>query len=206
MLQYRHALDELIKERSESYSSISRLIARNPAYIQQYITRGSPAVLDESDRRKIAQYFDVPETRIGPVSKGRGGDPRLVKVALLPTAAGQEPDCEQEYVFDLAWMAGHGLGSEPLAILKIAGDTMEPTLKQGDEVLVARRRSKAELRDGLYALRLADGVAVRRLALSPSGSLVSVLCDNPAYPDWEGIKRSNLNIIGRVVWHGRRLV
>lgn len=38
----RRALDELIQKRGVNYSSISRLLGRNAAYIQQYIRRGSP--------------------------------------------------------------------------------------------------------------------------------------------------------------------
>lgn len=55
-LDPRRALDELIKERGESYSSVSRLLSRNAAYIQQFIKRGSPARLDDSD---IAQFVGV---------------------------------------------------------------------------------------------------------------------------------------------------
>lgn len=43
-------LDELIQKRGCNYSSISRLLGRNAAYIQQYIRRGSPRHLDEQDR------------------------------------------------------------------------------------------------------------------------------------------------------------
>ena len=36
-LDPRRALDDLIKERGETYSSVSRLLSRNSAYIQQFI-------------------------------------------------------------------------------------------------------------------------------------------------------------------------
>ena len=38
----RTALDRLIVERGENYADLSRLIGRNPAYIQQFIKRGTP--------------------------------------------------------------------------------------------------------------------------------------------------------------------
>ena len=38
----RAALARLIEERGEDYAGLSRLIGRNPAYIQQFIKRGSP--------------------------------------------------------------------------------------------------------------------------------------------------------------------
>jgi hypothetical protein len=43
----RSALQRLIEERGEDYSSLSRLIGRNAAYIQQYIKRGNPKKLGE---------------------------------------------------------------------------------------------------------------------------------------------------------------
>lgn len=39
----RQALDDLIRERDETYAAVSRLLGRNSAYIQQYIKRGTPA-------------------------------------------------------------------------------------------------------------------------------------------------------------------
>src|SRR3546814_14673076 len=57
----RTTLDRLIVERGENYSDISRLIGRNPAYIQQFIKRGTPRRLDEEDRRIIAQFLGISE-------------------------------------------------------------------------------------------------------------------------------------------------
>jgi len=65
----RSGLDALIRESGEDYSSVSRLLGRNSAYIQQFIKRGTPRRLSEEDRRKLAAFFRVPEQRLGgPVS------------------------------------------------------------------------------------------------------------------------------------------
>jgi hypothetical protein len=64
-LDPRRCLDELIKERGESYSSISRLLSRNAAYIQQFIKRGSPARLDDSDIAQLSVHFGVPGAIFG---------------------------------------------------------------------------------------------------------------------------------------------
>jgi len=57
----RVALARLIDERGEDYAGLSRLLGRNAAYIQQFIKRGSPRRLAESDRRILARYFGVEE-------------------------------------------------------------------------------------------------------------------------------------------------
>src|SRR3954465_11711498 len=52
----RAELARLITERREDYAGLSRLLGRNPAYIQQFIKRGSPRRLDEGDVITLAAY------------------------------------------------------------------------------------------------------------------------------------------------------
>ena len=40
----RSALERLAKDRGDDFASLSRLIGRNSAYIQQFIKRGTPLV------------------------------------------------------------------------------------------------------------------------------------------------------------------
>lgn len=63
--EVRGRLDALIRERGEDYSAISRLLGRNAAYVQQFIRRGTPRRLAEHDRRRLADYFRVPEEQLG---------------------------------------------------------------------------------------------------------------------------------------------
>ena len=62
----RSLLDNLIQKKGESYLSVSRLLGRNAAYVQQFIKRGSPRKLDEYDRYLLAAYFDVDERALRP--------------------------------------------------------------------------------------------------------------------------------------------
>ena len=50
----RARLREIIREKGHSLSALARLIGRNPAYLHQYVGRGSPRHLDEPDLMKIA--------------------------------------------------------------------------------------------------------------------------------------------------------
>ena len=61
----RDRLDALIRERGVSYAALSALLGRNPAYVQQFIKRGSPRKLDEADRRLLAEFFGVAEADLG---------------------------------------------------------------------------------------------------------------------------------------------
>src|ERR1044072_6319498 len=80
MLDARAALQRLIDERGEDYASLSRLIGRNAAYVQQYIKRGSPRVLAEADRCVFARYFGVSEEMVG----GPGSEGEAHLTVLLP--------------------------------------------------------------------------------------------------------------------------
>ena len=79
----RRALDELIQQRGVNYSSVSRLLGRNAAYIQQYIRRGSPRQLDEQDRSVLARFFGVDEKILGAPARRSGPDPAVFFVQLL---------------------------------------------------------------------------------------------------------------------------
>ena len=82
---------------------------------------------------------------------------------------------------------------------------MEPTLHDGDEVMVDLADGQSRLRDGIYVLRLDDSLMVKRLARQPSGRGISIRSDNPDYPSWQDINPSRIDIVGRVLWFGRTL-
>ncbi|KQM36057.1 MULTISPECIES: hypothetical protein [unclassified Sphingomonas] len=63
--EVRATLVALAEDRGDSLSSLSRLIGRNAAYLHQFVTRGTPARLDEADRLVLAKHFRVDERRLG---------------------------------------------------------------------------------------------------------------------------------------------
>ena len=64
-LEQRQALDRLIKANGDDYMSLSKLIGRNAAYLQQFMKRGTPLKLAEKDRNILARYFGVDESLLG---------------------------------------------------------------------------------------------------------------------------------------------
>jgi phage repressor protein C with HTH and peptisase S24 domain len=93
-----------------------------------------------------------------------------------------------------------------LAIIRVEGDAMSPTLNPGDDVLVDLSDSADRLRDGLYALKIDDIMLVKRLAVHPVGRRVTVQSDNPVYCDLPDCAPEEIPCLGRVIWAGRRLV
>jgi len=95
---------------------------------------------------------------------------------------------------------------ESIAAIRAEGDSMRPTLSDGDDILVDASEAGRRLRDGIYVLRREGALLVKRLALSPAAGRIAVLSDNPDYPSWPECDPADLEIVGRVVWVGRRLV
>jgi len=224
MVDPRSALEALVRERGEDYASLSRLIGRNPAYIQQYIKRGSPQKLDEEDRRTLAAYFSVPEQMLGgPAEKavralpaemvGARREADLVLVPQLDIGASAGPGAlagderpHSRIAFQPGWLRELTGGSfAGLSIIRVAGDSMAPTLADGDDILVDRGDASERLRDGIYVLRVDGALMVKRLALHPAGRGFTIRSDNDAYPAWTDCDPAAIEVIGRVIWAGRRV-
>jgi phage repressor protein C with HTH and peptisase S24 domain len=208
----RAALQRLIEERGEDYASLSRLLGRNAAYVQQYVKRGTPRRLAESDRHMLARYFDVPEAILGAPTAGEEGGRRFVQVPRLDVGASAGPGAlpgderpRAHVGFDPAWLRQVAGSAEHLSVIRVEGDSMFPTLSDGDEILVDCADAGSRLRDGIYVIRLEGALMVKRLALNPAARRVTIRSDNSAYPSWPDCDPAKIDLVGRVLWVGRRL-
>ena len=216
----RAALDRLVRERRENYGALSRLIGRNPAYIQQYIKRGSPRRLDEADRRLLARYFGVDEAVLrgeegaAPLARtiGRAAMPATIaipRLALGASAGAGSLDVDERMegvlAFDRAWLRSLGVKADALSIIRVDGESMTPTLGNGDDIMVDRSDAAERLRDGIYVLRMDGVLMVKRIVLGPRRGQISVRSDNPHHATWNDVDPALVEIVGRVIWTGRRL-
>src|SRR3546814_2525614 len=65
------------------------------------------------------------------------------------------------------WLRGLGADPRALSIIRVAGDSMAPTLIDGDDILVDGGDAAGRLRDGIYVLRMDDALMVKRIARAP---------------------------------------
>ncbi len=211
--EIRNILEKLCAERGEDFAGLSRMLGRNPAYIQQFVRRGVPKRLKEADRRKLARYFSVPESMLGGPHSSDDPQPGLVAVnrTLVQASAGPgafaaEAPVQPYFAFDQRWLRAL-TGSPPgrLSIIRVEGDSMAPTLSSGDDILVDLGDCMERLRDGIYVLRADDVLVVKRLALHPAGRRLTIQSDNSAYPDWPDCNIEDVQCIGRVIWAGRKI-
>lgn len=217
----RLVLDRLIRERGEDYASLSRLLGRNAAYVQQFIKRGIPRKLDEEDRRTLARYFAVPQSLLGgPPDADPSGvcvsapsDPDICMIAFFDTGASAERGAlvideraEARLPFRRTMIRELGCSSEDgLALLRVSGDSMAPTLDDGDLVMLDRRDAADRLRDGIYVLVHNGMFLVKRITINPVRRELSVRNDNPAYEGWICSDGEAPSVIGRVVWRSHRI-
>ena len=210
----RMHLLELASRRGISLAQLSALIGRNSSYLQQFVRKGSPRKLEETDRRTLARFFGIDESQLGvPEENSRvllGKTPRgdWVDVPRLALGASAGPGAwagEEQPIgafrFAARWLRGQGLDPAQLSAIAVAGDSMEPTLRDGDEILVDR--SARFPRDGIHVVRVDDAVLVKRLDTGRPGA-ISLLSDNPAYRPLE-LPAGAVEVIGRVVWKSGRL-
>ena len=209
----RRVIERLCAERGDDFAGLSRMLGRNPAYIQQFVRRGVPKRLKEGERRKLARYFAVPESMLGGSADPEAALFDLVPVERVPVraaaGAGAVPLDElgrPYFAFDPRWLkALTATAPGKLTIIRVEGDSMAPTLRAGDDILLDPADCSERLRDGIYVLRVDDVLVVKRLALNPIGRRVTVHSDNPAYPDWPDCDIDDIHCIGRVIWAGRRI-
>lgn len=211
----RERLLELAVAHRVSLARLSDLIGRNSTYLQQFVRKGSPRKLEENDRRTLARFFGVGEAELGALEEEKSsifvGKPRpdpWIDIPRLPLSASAGPgafaDDEQPvgaFRVTPQWLRGQGLEAGMLAAISVAGDSMEPTLHDGDEIVVDRRQRP--LRDGVYVVRIDGALLVKRLEMGRSGLLL-LRSDNKAYDPLE-LPPAEVEVIGRVVWKSGRL-
>lgn len=123
-------------------------------------------------------------------------------------ANGDEPVIAH-LAFRRDWLRRIGVSPTAAVIARARGRSMEPTIHDGDMVLIdrgastlpARPRDASDQRPArIYALRDDGGARVKRLDLAAPGVL-ALMSDNPDHPP-EFRPVSEVQVIGRVVWWG----
>lgn len=167
-----------------------------------------------SDARPSHRETD--QTRTPPRSFDLNDEPGYTGVLQL-TARGSTGDGDDNphveirgvMAFKSAWLRANNLNQKHLDVIYASGNSMEPTINDGDVLLVDE--SKIEPKDGqIFAMQSeSKGTIVKRLVRSDFDGWI-IRSDNPdkaRYGD-ETLRDGEINevrIIGRVVWRGGML-
>lgn len=202
--EQRRIVADLVAARGLSLAALSRdLLRRNVAYLQQYVTRGSPRLLAEADRALLADYFGIDESVLG----GRPRD----SVAFVPLLAigasagqGRVVDAVARRIaqpLPRALLDRLGIAPDAASMIAVEGDSMAPTLIDGDTILVDAADRSVTATSRVFVMRIDDALMVKRVALVGGAWLVT--SDNPDSPDPGRYAPDGVALIGRVRWLSR---
>lgn len=101
-------------------------------------------------------------------------------------------------LFERAWLQTVTRASpDDLAVVRVRGDSMDPTLSDGDWVLMDRT-ARTLSQEGVYAIQVGDSAWIKRLSLNFAARKIRILSDNTAYPPQE-VDEADIYIVGRII-------
>lgn len=193
----RAALRRLAETNDVSLAALSAMLGRNAAYLQQFVTRGSPKQLARDDRQRLADYLGADEVELG-------AEPRRAGVTLprLDVAASAGPGAfvDDEIVIgaetiDPALARRLGLREGQAGIIRVRGTSMEPGLIDGDLIVVDLASRSPGLRGEVYVIRIDGTTMVKRVARG--SRRLTATSDNPAAAP---VPVGAIAVVGKVVW------
>ena len=200
---------EMIKRTGISSSSFYRYLQGNapPLRILTMIAEASDVPLEWliSGERAINIDSKNQDTSIDDSS-----DVVMIPLASVAASAGHgcfaNESSKEKFPFLKSGLRKFGINPANVEFVRIKGDSMEPTIKDGAVVLLDR--SKTEIHeDAIYILSLGEYVRVKRVLKKTDGT-ISLISDNKSlYPE-ETIDRAEaerLIIHGRVFWTERSI-
>jgi hypothetical protein len=217
--EVKQRVGDLVAERGLSFNSISIKLGKNPSYLQKFVKEKSPKRLDEGFRHKLAILLNVDEQELTDEVILPAHMTGVSKVAEKIGSFFTKPDEVVIEMIDATACCGDGIDNLPekvcghwklplaefkslasgnpnnIKMLRVQGDSMQPTINEGDFVWVDVSNNYASS-DGIYLIRMSTGLAVKRLQAGLSN--VVIKSDNPTYSDITA-EVGELKIIGKVV-------
>jgi hypothetical protein len=198
--------------------SLSKKAGLGDTYVRDLLVRDREPSLEKA--QKIVAALDVPLVKVFGVWEG-GFNEDVDEAAPLPvpyvdgfvsvgrfdasfsmgpgSLIAEDPEPLGYWVFEQQWLrALSHVSPERLAVVKVDGDSMTPTLFGGDLVLIDRSKTKPNV-EGIYALKVGDIAWVKRISVNLKTKKVRVLSDNPLVPKQPEMDEEDLAILGRVI-------
>lgn len=107
--------------------------------------------------------------------------------------------------FQTRWLRRKGINPAAVRLLNIRGDSMEPTIRDGDIALVDTSINDI-IDNAIYVLVVGNRLLIKRIHILMSGAL-RLISDNALYPheDVPASEAEFVRVSGRVVWFGRSI-
>lgn len=106
--------------------------------------------------------------------------------------------------FQRDWLRSMMAGSfDDLFVARGEGDSMQPTLLDGDIVLIDTAQKDIRKQDRIWAVAYGELGMIKRIRRQPGGKYL-IMSDNPAVQPFDAVD-DEMYVIGRVIWIGRRM-
>lgn len=218
---------QLIQKSGRDMKATSLAIGKNSAYMQQFLFRGTPRSLSDDTRQALAQFLGVDESELEhnfalPKAARRKqiaarveapAEDDLVSVPVVAVSASAGGGALNE---DAPEVLGHWrlprsyieddlkMQENSVHLVSVKGDSMNPTLSDGDKVLVDLQHRHPSP-PGIYILWDGSGLVAKRIEVVPGDTArIKLHSDNPLYSAYE-CHPDEVQISGRVVWVAKRL-
>lgn len=91
-----------------------------------------------------------------------------------------------------------------LAIISVKGDSMVPTLMDDDVVMIDVSKRSVDF-DGLFVFRFGEALHIKRVTRASKQGRILAISDNRALYDPIEYDIADVDVIGRVIWYGRKV-
>jgi phage repressor protein C with HTH and peptisase S24 domain len=110
---------------------------------------------------------------------------------------------EMRIAFRREWIEKKG-DHHNMSLIRVSGDSMEPTLLSGDLVLIDHNRNFVDPQGGIYAISMDSIIMIKRLQVIYHQNRMKVISDNARYEAMD-IDPGQVKVNGKVIWYGREL-
>lgn len=182
-----------VKSASKLYGALDgKRVPAADTFITWLEELGAKVILPDELRLMETEFYPVPKVKSRLVNHPGG--------ALM-----REDTLEDYYAFQYKWLSNRSSPNQ-CVLMAVVGDSMAPTLTEGDMVLVDQ--GQVEVYAGkLYAVGIEDTVVIKRLEKQPK--ILVLRSDNSAYEPLHlplqapGEPARDYAILGRVIWAAR---
>jgi phage repressor protein C with HTH and peptisase S24 domain len=164
------------------------ITGEGPARLGGQVLYSSKEMVAESSSAWGDEFILIPRMT-GNISAGGG---------LIP-----DNTVEMKVAFRKDWISRRG-DPQNMSLVRVSGDSMEPTLLSGDLILVDHGRNFVDAHGGLYAVSMDHSIMIKRVQVIHTTGKLKIISDNSRYEPIEA-DPLQVKVNGKVIWFGREL-
>lgn len=200
-----------VREAAPSLADIARVLSLPPARITEIFKGKRDVSFDEA--RRLIKHYNISLSEMGANTDSAADIMKEIGISLVPEidislsmGGGNVIDVHQQIgvvPFRTDWLSGQYAGKlAQLIVARGDGDSMQPTILDGDIVLIDTAQCAITRQDKIWAVSWGDLGMIKRVRRTPEGNYL-LMSDNSSVSSITAVD-GEMSVIGRVIWIGRR--